>query len=227
MICTEEITKIYNNHSKAAVLDGVNLHIAPGELVAINGRSGSGKTTLLNILGALDHPTSGRVIIDGVDVNKLNSQEKADFRRMKVGFIFQLFYLIPQLTILENVMIPLQPYRRKLPFDLENRASEIIEWVGLSEYTSKFPNYLSGGEQQRVAIARALINQPKIILADEPTGSLDPETGRGIVELLEKFNREQGITILLVTHNPEMSKIAHRNLYLNHGKIVDQLVTKH
>lgn len=224
MIWAHDITKAYNNSPQVIVLKGVNLSIAPGEFVAINGRSGSGKTTLLNILGALDHPTSGRVIVDGEDIDNLNSKEKADFRRTKIGFIFQLFHLIPHLTILENVMLPLQPYRRKLVFNLEERARELIDWVGLAQRSSDFPNYLSGGEQQRVAIARALINHPKVILADEPTGNLDPETGNGILSLLNRFSREQGITVLLVTHDNEISKLAQRILYLEFGKIIEKRI---
>ncbi|HEY6408365.1 MAG TPA: ABC transporter ATP-binding protein, partial [Ktedonobacteraceae bacterium] len=174
----ENLSKAYRlPNGKLQVLQDVSLQVQHGEFLAITGPSGSGKTTLLALLGALDMPDAGEIWLDDIAVHNLRGTAAADFRRQKVGFVFQLFYLLPNLTALENVMVPLLPYRRKLGFDLKQRARELLESVGLGDRLGHSPARLSGGEQQRVAIARSLINRPKIVLADEPTGNLDPATG--------------------------------------------------
>jgi putative ABC transport system ATP-binding protein len=225
MIEIKDIMKVYPVRNNDFVLQGVSFCIHRGEFVAIMGRSGSGKTTLLNLIGALDKPSSGTITINGIDVNRMNERAKADFRRNQIGFVFQLFNLIPQCSALENVMMPLKPYRRNLSFDLEKRAKNVLQWVGLSQRINAFPSILSGGEQQRVALARSLVNNPIIILADEPTGNLDPETGLGVIQLLRRLNREEGITIMIVTHNEDISKYVDRTLYLQGGTVVESLPT--
>lgn len=219
MIRTQNLTKIYTDGAPVRALDGVNLEIAAGEFVAITGPSGSGKSTLLNLIGTLDRPTSGRVVVDGVDVSTLRGDALADFRRERIGFVFQMFHLVPTLTALENVMLPLVPYRRGLKFRLEGRAKELLEVIGLGDRLHHLPGQLSGGEQQRVAIARALINTPKVILADEPTGNLDSKAGAEIVALLRTLNRERGITVLVATHNATVAEQADRTIRLRDGRV--------
>ncbi|MCL7455445.1 MAG: ABC transporter ATP-binding protein, partial [Anaerolineae bacterium] len=213
------LTKVYGDGAEARALDGVSLEVGDGEFLAITGPSGSGKTTLLNLIGTLDHPTSGRVVVDGADVNTLRGDALADFRRQKIGFIFQLFNLVPMLTALENVMLPLLPYRRGLSFNLKERAQELLEVVGLGERLHHLPGQLSGGEQQRVAIARALVNHPKVILADEPTGNVDSKAGQEIVDLLRRLNRELGLTVVLVTHDAALASQADRMVALRDGRL--------
>jgi ABC-type lipoprotein export system ATPase subunit len=219
IVTTENLTKVYGDGAEARALDGVSLEVGDGEFLAITGPSGSGKTTLLNLIGTLDHPTSGRVVVDGADVNTLRGDALADFRRQKIGFIFQLFNLVPMLTALENVMLPLLPYRRGLSFNLKERAQELLEVVGLGERLHHLPGQLSGGEQQRVAIARALVNHPKVILADEPTGNVDSKAGQEIVGLLRRLNRELGLTVVLVTHDAALATQADRMVALRDGRL--------
>jgi putative ABC transport system ATP-binding protein len=220
MIVAENVTKIYTVGAPVRALDGVTLEIAAGEFVAVTGPSGSGKSTLLNLIGTLDRPTSGRIVVDGVDVGTLRGNALADFRRERIGFVFQMFHLVPTLTALENVMLPLLPYRRGLRFRLEERARELLEIMGLGDRLHHLPGQLSGGEQQRVAIARALINTPKVLLADEPTGNLDSKVGMEIISLLRQLNRERGITVIVATHNPAVAREADRIIQLQDGKIV-------
>ncbi|MGB9777173.1 MAG: ABC transporter ATP-binding protein [Anaerolineae bacterium] len=220
MIATENLTKIYTDGAPVRALEDVTLEIAAGEFVAVTGPSGSGKSTLLNLIGTLDRPTSGRVVVDGVDVGTLRGNALADFRRERIGFVFQMFHLVPTLTALENVMLPLVPYRRGLKFRLEARARELLEAVGLGDRLHHLPGQLSGGEQQRVAIARALVNTPKVILADEPTGNLDSQAGAEIVALLRQLNRERGVTVLVATHNEAVAQAADRILRLRDGRVV-------
>jgi len=220
MIVTENLTKIYTVSAPVRALDGVTLEIAAGEFVAVTGPSGSGKSTLLNLIGTLDRPTSGRIVVDGVDVGALRGNALADFRRERIGFVFQMFHLVPTLTALESVMLPLLPYRRGLRFRLEERARELLEIMGLGDRLHHLPGQLSGGEQQRVAIARALINNPKVLLADEPTGNLDSKVGMEIISLLRQLNRERGITVIVATHNPAVAREADRIIQLQDGKIV-------
>lgn len=196
------------------VLHNVNFTVRQGEFVAITGQSGSGKTTLLALLGALDTPDAGEIWLHDHAVHRLRGVAAADFRREQVGFVFQLFYLLPNLTALENVVAPLLPYRRKLDFDLKQRAKALLERVGLIERMGHAPARLSGGEQQRVAIARALINRPKVLLADEPTGNLDPHTGSEVLDVLCELQRSGDQTLIMVTHDSQIAGLADRCIHL-------------
>lgn len=211
----ENLSKTYSiPNGKLQVLQDVNLEVRYGEFIAISGPSGSGKTTLLSLLGALDNPDSGEIWLDDIAVHRLRGPAAADFRREQVGFVFQLFYLLPNLSALENVMAPLLPYRRKLSFDLKKRAQVLLERVGLGDRQGHPPARLSGGEQQRVAIARSLINRPKMVLADEPTGNLDPTTGMEVLEVLSELQRTGNQTLIMVTHNPQLAALADRRIQL-------------
>jgi putative ABC transport system ATP-binding protein len=216
----ENLTKIYEaGGNRVVALSSVNLRVGKREFVSIMGPSGSGKTTLLSLLGCLDKPTSGRVIIDGLDVTGMREAELPRIRAEKVGFIFQSFNLIPTLTALENVELPME--KGKLPKgERRSRAVELLRLVGLEDKGDRRPNRLSAGEQQRVAIARALANGPAIILADEPTGNLDSKTGRDIIQLLRKLRHEEGSTVILVTHDKEMAALSDRMLLLRDGKLL-------
>ncbi len=220
MIALENLVRVYGGRAPVQALRGVTLQVHAGEFVAIQGPSGSGKSTLLHLIGALDRPTAGRVTVDGVDLNRLNGDALADFRRETIGFVFQMFHLLPALTALENVMLPLWPYRRQLAFDLRARAQEMLAAVGLGARVDHLPGELSGGEQQRVAIARALVNHPKYLLADEPTGNLDVATAHEIVGLLEQVQCDHGVTIVLVTHDATVAAHADRVVRLRDGCIV-------
>ena len=198
----------------------VNLRIEPGQLVALRGRSGSGKTTFLSLVGALDQPTSGTVAIDGEPVSGRPESELIGFRRRKIGFIFQAFGLLPILSAAENVEIPLRLVGAE-PRARDRRVRELLERVGLGERTNHRPHELSGGEQQRVAIARALANQPSLLLADEPTGQLDSQTGRGIMQLLQELMRTEGMTAIVATHDPTLIDLADRVIELRDGAVVD------
>lgn len=222
MIVTEGLTKVYSDGAEVRALDEVDLSVERGEFVAVMGPSGSGKSTLLNLLGTLDAPTAGRVVVDGVDVSTLRGDALADFRRAEIGFIFQLFNLVPILSALENVMLPLIPYRRQCKFDLETRARELLDAVGLAERAHHLPAQLSGGEQQRVAIARALVNGPEVMLVDEPTGNLDTRAGDEVMELLRQVCDERRHTVVLVTHSPRVAAFADQVYFLKDGVIVDQ-----
>ncbi len=224
IVQAEGLSKTYGDGAPVRALEETSFAIARGEFVAILGPSGSGKSTLLNLIGTLDRPTSGRVVVDGVDVSALRDDALADFRRDEIGFIFQLFNLVSTLTALENVMLPLIPYQRGLKFNLERRARELLHILGLGQRLHHLPGQLSGGEQQRVAIARALINQPKLILADEPTGNLDTKTGEETMQLLHQLNRERDITIVLVTHDAAVASQVSRVLHVRDGRIFDEQV---
>ncbi|MDY6875303.1 MAG: ABC transporter ATP-binding protein [Chloroflexota bacterium] len=222
MIVTEGLTKIYTDGTEVRALDGVDLTVERGEFVAVMGPSASGKSTLLNLLGTLDVPTAGRMVVDRMDVSTLQGDALADFRRAEIGFIFQLFNLVPILSALENVMLPLIPYRRQCKFDLEARARELLDAVGLAERARHLPAQLSGGEQQRVAIARALVNEPEVMLADEPTGNLDTRAGDEVMELLRRVCDGGGRTVVLVTHSPRVAAFADRAYFLKDGIVVDE-----
>src|SRR6266571_5617299 len=200
---------------------GVNLTIYPGQFVAVTGPSGSGKTTLLNLIGTLDKPTSGRVLIDGRDLAGMKDGELTQLRRHKIGFIFQFHNLIPVLTAIENVQLPLQTAGAKTRAS-HDRARSLLSRVGLSERLNHLPDALSGGEQQRVAIARALANQPKLILADEPTGELDTKTGSETVRVLYELARQENATVLVVTHDPVVAEKADRLYEMRDGQLVQQ-----
>lgn len=221
MLETQNLSKVYGDGTPIHALDRVCLVVARGEFLVIMGPSGSGKSTLLNLMGTLDTPTSGRVIVDGIDSNTLRGNGLADLRRERIGFVFQMFNLVPTLTALENVMLPLLPYRRGLGFSLEARARERLVALGLGKRLDHVPGQLSGGEQQRVAMARALINNPRLVLADEPTGNLDSKAGEEIVGLLRRANRELGITLVLVTHDPGIAAHSDRVVYLQDGRLLN------
>jgi putative ABC transport system ATP-binding protein len=214
----ESLNKAYKTgQEEVHALQGVNLRIEKEEFVAIMGPSGSGKSTLLSVIGGLSHPNSGRVMVDEIDIFTLSTEKLADFRREYLGFVFQSFNLIPYLTVAENVMLPLAATSFTNPEQL-SMAGSILERVGLSTKARRLPDELSGGEQQRVAVARALINQPPIILADEPTGNLDTTTSGEIMKLLRGLNVD-GHTVLMVTHNPENLRYADRCVHLMDGQV--------
>jgi putative ABC transport system ATP-binding protein len=219
MLIAQELTKEYRSGDhQLVVLRDVSFEIAQGDLVAIVGPSGSGKTTLLGLLAGLDVPTRGQVILDGVDITHMNEDQRARLRGEKVGFVFQTFQLIPTLTAIENVQVPLELRGES---NAHVRARDLLGRVGLADRLHHFPTQLSGGEQQRVAIARAFSNAPRILFADEPTGNLDGATGARIVELLESLNRESGSTVVLVTHDLALAKRAGRIIRLRDGVVVD------
>jgi len=204
------------------VLKGVSATISLGEFVALMGMSGSGKSTLMNILGCLDRPTSGKYWLEGQDVTLLSTDERAIIRNQKIGFVFQSFNLLPRISALENVAMPLAyAAHRVSEKEARQRASELLERVGLRGRLDHDPSQLSGGEQQRVAIARALINQPEILLADEPTGNLDSQTSLEILDMFQKLNSDDKISILLVTHEQNIASAANRTIYIRDGLIVD------
>ena len=202
---------------KVEALRGVDVTLAPGELVALVGASGSGKTTLLNLLGCLDRPTAGTVRIQGTEVHDLSEHQLTRFRRRSIGFVFQEAYLIPTLTALENVGLPLAFDRDRIR---DSAPSEALERVGLGEKTRRYPSELSGGERQRVAIARAIVHQPVILLADEPTGNLDSENGRKIFALFRDLVSKGDLAALVATHNRELAGLTDRRIYLKDGRIV-------
>ncbi len=220
------VWKVYGDGEvRVEALRGVNLKVSEGEFIAIMGPSGSGKSTLLNMIGCLDKPTRGKVLIDGVDISKLDERELAKIRSEKIGFIFQLFNLSPNLTALENVYLTMlfKGVSRKEGL---KRAEELLEIVGMKKRMNHYPNQLSGGEMQRVAIARALANNPKIILADEPTGNLDSKSGREVMKVLEGLNKKLGTTLIVVTHDPEVAKFAEKIFIIKDGKIEREVKKK-
>lgn len=221
VIRVEDVTKDLSL-GKVAIhaLRGVNMEIYAGEIVGIVGPSGSGKSTLLGIIGGLDKPTAGRVEIDGVDVTRMNEDQLTEIRNEKIGFIFQFFNLIPTLTALENVALPVQ-FARKRGFKPEARARQLLKMFGLSDRLHHRPAELSGGQQQRVAIARALANNPPLLLADEPTGNLDTESGALVLEALHQIREESGTTVVIVTHDRELAQQTDRVLTLVDGKVVE------
>ncbi len=212
IIETWNISKEYNNRTKA--LDDVTLNINQGDWVSVIGPSGSGKTTFLNIVGCLDAPTKGTLKINGIDVANLSQSERTTFRRENIGLIFQTFYLIPYMTALENVMIAQYFYGA----EDKDRAIQILKKVSMDQRLNHYPSQLSGGEQQRVCIARALVNDPKLLLADEPTGNLDQQNGSNVLELIRKLH-EEGHSIVMVTHNMELTKYCNRVIRIVDGKI--------
>src|SRR4030088_282843 len=223
MLIARDVTKEYmSGEQKLAVLRDVTFTIPDGAFVAVVGPSGSGKTTLLGLLAGLDVPSSGTVLLDGEDLSRLSEDKRAQLRGAKVGFVFQSFQLIPTLTALENVQVPLE---LRGDDGAPARARELLARVGLGDREHHFPAQLSGGEQQRVAIARAFSNAPRILFADEPTGNLDGATGTRIVELLEQLNRESGSTIVLVTHEMALAQRAGRIIRLKDGEVVEDRAT--
>ncbi|MCS6870986.1 MAG: ABC transporter ATP-binding protein [Anaerolineae bacterium] len=203
------------------ILRGISLEIYKGERVGIIGPSGSGKTTLLGLMGGLDRPTSGTIEIDGVDISRLSESRLTEVRNEKIGFVFQFFNLVPTLTALENVMLPIE-FARKPKFNPRRRAAELLDLLGLKDRMHHRPSQLSGGQQQRVAIARALANNPPLLLADEPTGNLDTEAGKLVLKALTDVQREIGTTVVIVTHDPRIANQMDRVLTLLDGQLVAQ-----
>jgi putative ABC transport system ATP-binding protein len=221
VIDIQDLKKIYRlGDVEVQALRGVSFQIDRGEMVSIMGPSGSGKSTLMNIIGCLDMPSEGKYLLDDVEVNKLNDDQLAEIRNKKIGFVFQSFNLLPRTAAIDNVELPMVyghvPDRRK-------RALAALEQVGLGERVHHRPNELSGGQQQRVAIARALVNNPAIILADEPTGNLDSQSGAEIMGIFERLNKEQGMTVVLVTHDPEIGAHAQRIIHIRDGQVDQQV----
>jgi putative ABC transport system ATP-binding protein len=220
-----EVTKVINatrdfkiGEMETHALRGVNLSIDDGEFTALVGPSGSGKTTLLQLIGLLDQPTSGQVLINGKDATRLNRNQRADLRKGTIGFIFQFFALIPTLTAYENVEMPLLLNGTK-PAERKKRVNEVLEAVGLSDRAHHRPDQLSGGQQQRVAVARALAINPKVILADEPTANLDTENGKQVMDIMQRLNKETGVTFVFATHDPRVIGYANRVVTLQDGLI--------
>jgi putative ABC transport system ATP-binding protein len=222
MIVCENITKIYKNGDiETVALKNISLKINEGEFVAIMGPSGSGKSTLMHILGCLDSPTSGKYFLDGEDVSKLNDDELAEIRNKKIGFVFQAFNLLPRTTVLRNVELPLI-YAGISPKQREERAKQALKESAFPDkFWYHYSNQLSGGMMQRVAIARSLVNDPKIILADEPTGNLDTKTGEMVLETFQTLNQKQGRTIVLITHEPYIAEHAERIIRIRDGELID------
>ncbi|BET15237.1 ABC transporter ATP-binding protein [Fusobacterium vincentii] len=219
IITVDNINKTYKNGSlELQVLKNISFKVDKGEFLAIMGSSGSGKSTMMNILGCLDNQYEGRYILDGIDISKSTENELSEIRNKKIGFIFQSFNLLPRLTALENVELPLV-YSSIPKEERHKRANELLEMVGLKDRTHHRPNELSGGQRQRVAIARALVNNPSIILADEPTGNLDSKSEGEIIEILQKLNK-MGKTIVIVTHEPSIGEIAERKIIFKDGEII-------
>jgi putative ABC transport system ATP-binding protein len=215
-----ELTKHYKQGKTVVrALDGVTLSIAAGEFVSVVGRSGSGKTTLLDLVGLLLRPTSGRVVIDGVDTSGLKEGQRADMRGQRLGFIFQEYNLLPALNVMENVLLPLR-YVKSRVGDGKARARELLEVVGLAERVRHRPDELSGGEQQRVAIARSLINRPALVLGDEPTGAVDTQTSMELLALMRRMNREEKVTFMIVSHDLDLATRADRMIRLKDGRVI-------
>jgi len=226
LIELKNITKYYDiADGKLYVLDDVSLGVTEGESVAITGPSGSGKSTLLNIIGSLDRPSSGSVLLEGRDLTELGEKELAIIRNRYIGFVFQFHYLLPQCTALENVIVPtLANSDRSAKVDVESRALHLLDRVGLGDRISYYPGQLSGGERQRVAVVRALINRPKVLLADEPTGSLDHSTADNLVQLLLELNSEEKVTLIMVTHSLELAFRMLRTMDLRDGKLSENKI---
>jgi putative ABC transport system ATP-binding protein len=222
VISVKDLTKTYDvGEVKVHALRGVSVEIQPGEFVAATGPSGSGKSTFMHILGCLDHPTSGQYFLDGKDVAKLRKDELADVRNKKIGFVFQGFNLLSRTSALDNVELPLlYSHKAMKAAERRQRAMESLKIVGLAERVHHHPNQLSGGQQQRVAIARGLINQPSLLLADEPTGNLDSRTSVEVMGIFQRLNAERGITVLLITHEHDIAEYATRMVTFRDGRIV-------
>lgn len=216
----EKINKFYGTkNEKLHIIQDLDFEVNEVDFISILGKSGSGKTTLLNLIGMLDNVDTGDIIYNGINISKINEKERNNLRNKYLGFVFQFHYLLPEFSALENVMIPALVQKDVNKVEVEKRAKELLDEMGLSERLTHKPSELSGGEKQRVAIARALINSPKLLIADEPTGNLDDETSASIHELLRRINKEKGQTILVVTHSTELAGITSKKMILKRGKL--------
>ncbi|MBX2860197.1 MAG: ABC transporter ATP-binding protein [Vampirovibrio sp.] len=221
-IALENVCKIYaDGDRKVEALSDISLSVSPGEFVALMGPSGCGKSTLLNLIGAIDRPTSGKILIENTDTSILDDTGLTKLRQTKMGYVFQFFNLLTTLTVKENVALPLELAGQMTEEEMHIRVSNLLNQVGMDHRLDFYPANLSGGEMQRVAIARALVNKPDIILADEPTGNLDTENGQHVLELLQRLTQENGQTVLMATHSLEAAQYAHRTLTIRDGKLVD------
>ena len=226
LIETRNMVKVYNSGDvKVVALDEISLTIDAGSLVAVMGPSGSGKSTLMNILGCLDKPTTGKYFLEGIDIGGLDRDQLAHIRNRKIGFVFQTFNLLARTSALENVELPLI-YSGVPAGKRREMAMDALHSVGLSGREDHYPNQLSGGEQQRVAIARALVNSPAIILADEPTGNLDTKTSHEIISIFQKLNLEKGITVIIVTHEPDVAAFTRRNIIFRDGRVAEDKIAQ-
>lgn len=225
MIQIKDLKKVFRTEEVETVaLNGISMHVTQGEFIAIMGPSGCGKSTLLNILGLLDNPTSGQYLLDGKEVGNLKEKERTQSRKGNIGFVFQSFNLIEEMTVFENVELPLT-YLKVKASDRKKRVEETLRKMSISHRANHFPNQLSGGQQQRVAIARAVIANPKLILADEPTGNLDSKNGKDVMDLLTELNQE-GATIVMVTHSQHDASFAHRTINLFDGQIITEVESR-
>ena len=225
MLKVQNISKSYflgGNSSGRLILDQLDLSVKQGERIAITGPSGSGKTTLLNLIGTLDRPDAGRIYFDNSDLSEMNDRQLSQFRNEKIGFVFQQHYLLPQLSLWENVLLPTLAGKKRQDIESQERASRLIARVGLSSVMHQKPSSLSGGECQRCAVVRALINKPLLLLADEPTGALDHSSSGILADLLVELNKEEGVTLLVVTHSPEVAGKMDRIYSLVNGKLSDE-----
>jgi ABC-type lipoprotein export system ATPase subunit len=219
-IKTENLKKIYFlEGAYIEALKGINIEIYKGEMVALMGPSGSGKSTLLHLVGGIDIPTEGKVYIHEVDIFSLNEKKLSIFRNENIGFVFQFHYLLPEFTALENVMFPLQIYSKR---DAEKKARDILDKLGLSHRINHKPSQMSGGEQQRVAIARAIVNQPSVLIADEPTGNLDSRNTEIVMKILREMNDKDNVTIIIATHDMDVADYCKRRIYLKDGSLIDE-----
>lgn len=225
MLQIKDLKKVFRTEEVETVaLNGISMHVTQGEFIAIMGPSGCGKSTLLNILGLLDNPSSGQYLLDGKEVGNLKEKERTQSRKGNIGFVFQSFNLIEEMTVFENVELPLT-YLKVKASDRKKRVEETLRKMSISHRANHFPNQLSGGQQQRVAIARAVIANPKLILADEPTGNLDSKNGKDVMDLLTELNQE-GATIVMVTHSQHDASFAHRTINLFDGQIITEVESK-